>query len=194
MDLLPLSEKFVVTTDSKHLLDRNFEATEPGQKWVSDITYVKTKTGWLYLTVVIDLFDRKVIGWSQSKDMTAKNTTIAAWKMAIGARSASKELIFHSDRGIQYACCDFTKLLDSYKNVKRSMSRKGNCWDNAVAESFFKTIKVECIYQQKFNNQDLAGLVIFEWIETWYNRHRRHSSLNRLSIEEFNTINFKNVA
>ncbi len=195
------AKKFVVTTDSKHnypvvdnLLDRNFEATEPGQKWVSDITYVKTKTGWLYLTVVIDLFDRKVIGWSQSKDMTAKNTTIAAWKMAIGARSASKELIFHSDRGIQYACCDFTKLLDSYKNVKRSMSRKGNCWDNAVAESFFKTIKVECIYQQKFNNQDQAALVIFEWIETWYNRHRRHSSLNRLSIEEFNTANYKIVA
>lgn len=187
------AKKYVRTTDSKHsypvvenLLDQNFNADSPGQKWVSDLTYIKTAKGWLYLTVVIDLYDRKVIGWSQSKDMTAINTTIAAWKMAIRNRQVSSELIFHSDRGIQYACKEFTTLLESYPNLKRSMSRKGNCWDNAVAESFFKTLKVEHIYQEKYSSQEHAGLKIFEWIETWYNRHRRHSALNNMSIEEFN--------
>ena len=195
------AKKFVVTTDSKHnypvvenLLDRNFEAKEPGQKWVSDITYIRTKTGWLYLTTVIDLYDRKVIGWSFSKDMTAANTSIAAWKMAVGNRLPSNELIFHSDRGIQYACNEFTRLLETYQNVKRSMSRKGNCWDNAVAESFFKTLKVEFTYGEKFNNQEQAELAIFEWIETWYNRARRHSALMNMTIAEFNNKKYQNVA
>src|SRR5690606_6075440 len=142
------AKKFKVTTNSKHkypvmenLLARNFVATEKSRVWVSDITYVKTRKGWMYLTIIMDLFDRKVIGWSMSRDMSAANTTVRAWFMAVRNRPLTGELIFHSDRGIQYACTAFAKLLDSYRSVRRSMSRKGDCWDNAVAESFFKTLK-----------------------------------------------------
>jgi transposase InsO family protein len=196
------AKKFVVTTDSRHKypvvenkLDRNFSAEESGRAWVSDITYVKTIKGWLYLTVILDLFDRKVIGWAQSTNLSAENTSIAAWRMAVKNRPPSKRLIFHSDRGIQYACHDFTCLLDSYQCVERSMSRKGNCWDNAVAESFFKTIKVELIYRNRYPGKEEAALSIFEWIETWYNRNRRHSALGNLTINEFeNLMQFKNVA
>lgn len=196
------AKKFVATTDSKHgypvaenKLDRNFSAQESGRVWVSDITYVKTAQGWLYLTVILDLFDRKVIGWSQSGDMTAGNTTIAAWKMAVGNRPPSKALIFHSDRGVQYACHDFADLLGIYKGVERSMSRKGDCWDNAVAESFFKTIKVELVYKNEYHGRQEASLSIFEWIETWYNTNRRHSALGNMTIKEFEHLyNLKNVA
>lgn len=196
------AKKFVVTTDSKHRypvvenkLDRNFSAGEGGRAWVSDITYVKTSKGWLYLTVVLDLFDRKVIGWSQSGDLSAENTSIAAWKMAVRNRAPSKGLIFHSDRGVQYACNDFTRLLDSYRYVERSMSRKGNCWDNAVAESFFKTIKVELVYRSRYPGKEEAALSVFEWIETWYNKNRRHSALGNLTIDEFeNLIKIRNAA
>ncbi len=149
---------------------------------VAKYTYVKTAQGWLYLTVILDLFNRKVIGWSQSGDMTAENTTIAAWKMAVGNRPPSETLIFHSDRGVQYACRDFADLLDSYKGVERSMSRKGDCWDNAVAESFFKTIKVELVYRNDYHGRQEASLSIFEWIETWYNTNRRHSALGNMTI------------
>lgn len=118
--------------------------------------------------------------------MSAKNTSIAAWKMAVKNRPMSDNLIFYSDRGIQYACSDFTKLLDTYPQVEQSMSRKGNCWDNAVAESFFKTLKVEHVYRQQFEDKEKAAVSVFEWIETWYNRHRRHSAIGNLTIEEFN--------
>jgi len=196
------AKKFVVTTDSRHKypvvenkLARNFTAEEPGQVWVSDITYIKTLKGWLYLTIILDLYDRKVIGWALSSDLSAANTTIAAWKMAVKNRSISKRLIFHSDRGSQYACHQFANLLNSYKCVERSMSRKGNCWDNAVAESFFKTIKVEHIYRNRFLTKEQAALSVFEWIETWYNRNRRHTALGNLTIREFDyERNFKNVA
>jgi putative transposase len=194
-------KKFVVTTDSKHSypvvenkLDRNFSAEQAGKKWVSDITYIRTGTGWLYLTVILDLYDRKVIGWSQSSDMTAENTVMTAWKMAVGNRPPCEQLIFHSDRGIQYACGDFVNLLGSYPNVERSMSRKANCWDNAVAESFFKTLKVELIYRNRYSSREDAALAVFEWIETWYNRNRRHSALENLTINEFENRQFKNVA
>lgn len=194
-------KKFVVTTDSKHSypvvenkLDRDFSAEHAGKKWVSDITYVRTAAGWLYLTVILDLYDRKVIGWSQSTDMTAENTIMTAWKMAVGNRPPSEHLIFHSDRGIQYACGDFVNLLGSYPCVERSMSRKGNCWDNAVAESFFKTLKVELIYRNRYSSKQEAALAVFEWIETWYNRNRRHSALGNLTINEFENRQFKNVA
>jgi transposase InsO family protein len=186
------AKKFKVTTNSKHnypimenLLERNFMTNEKASVWISDITYVRTRRGWMYLTVVIDLFDRKVIGWSMSKDMTAANTTIRAWKMAIKNRPLQGKLIFHSDRGIQYACLAFANLLDSYKLVSRSMSRKGDCWDNAVAESFFKTLKVELVYQTIFDSQEMAQIAIFEWIETWYNKNRRHTALGNLTINEF---------
>lgn len=196
------AKKFVVTTDSKHKypvvenkLDRNFTATMSAQAWVSDITFIRTAQGWLYLTVILDLFDRKVIGWAQSNDLTAVNTSIAAWRMAVKNRPPSKNLIFHSDRGVQYACHDFSNLLQSYKGVERSMSRKGNCWDNAVAESFFKTIKVELIYRTRYHSKEEAAISVFEWIETWYNKNRRHSALGNLTINEFENLKqFKNVA
>jgi len=190
--------KFKVTTDSKHnypvapnLLNRKFRATRPGEVWVSDITYVRTKKGWMYLTVIIDLYDRKVIGWSMSEGLSTAETIIPAWIMATWNRPITQELIFHSDRGTQYACNEFTKILRANKLISQSMSRKGNCWDNAVAESFFKTIKVEWIYGQNFINQEQAQLSIFEWIESWYNRRRRHSALGYQTIEEFEKNNYK---
>ena len=196
------AKKFVVTTDSKHKypivankLDRNFSAQNKAQAWVSDITYIRTMKGWLYLTIILDLFDRKVIGWSLSSDMSAENTSIAAWRMANKNRPFMGKLIFHSDRGIQYACNAFANLLGSYKNIERSMSRKGNCWDNAVAESFFKSIKVELIYRNKYQNREEAALSVFEWIETWYNKNRRHSALGNLTINEFEKLTkLKNAA
>jgi len=196
-------KKFKATTDSKHkypiapnVLDRKFSATRPGEIWVSDITYVRTYSGWLYLTVIIDLFDRKVIGWSMSKNLTTADTIIPAWFMAVANRPITEDLIFHSDRGVQYACDDFTTILKPNKLITRSMSRKGNCWDNAVAESFFKTIKVEWIYSMSYSNQTQATLSIFEWIESWYNKRRRHSALGYKTIDEFEKINsnFKNAA
>jgi len=189
--------KFKVTTDSKHnypvapnLLNQNFTVSRPGEVWVSDITYVRTRNGWLYLTVIIDLYDRKVIGWSMSKGLFTEETIIPAWIMATWNRPVTQELIFHSDRGSQYACGDFTKILKANRLISQSMSRKGNCWDNAVAESFFKTIKVEWIYNQNFVNQEQAQLSIFEWIESWYNRRRRHSALGYQTIEELEKNNY----
>ena len=191
-----IPRRFVVTTDSRHnypvapnILNREFTATRPGQVWVSDITYIKTNMGWLYLTVIIDLFDRKAVGWSMSKGMTAEETIIAAWRMAESNRPVKQELIFHSDRGIQYACTKFTNILNANKLVRRSMIRKGNCRDNAVAESFFKTIKVESVYNEIYQNHDHAKLSLFNWIETWYNRKRRHSALGYKTIEEFEILN-----
>lgn len=196
------AKKFVVTTDSKHTypvvenkLDRNFTSKKAGQAWVSDITYVKTGKGWLYLTVIIDLFDRKVVGWALSENMRAESTSVAAWRMAIKNRQPSEKLLFHSDRGVQYACNEFANLLASYMTVERSMSRKGNCWDNAVAESFFKSIKTELIYRTRYLDRTQAGISIFEWIETWYNRNRRHSALgNRTILELEEIMQLKNAA
>ena len=191
-----IPRRFVVTTDSRHnypvapnILNREFAATRPELVWVSDITYIKTNQGWLYLTVIIDLFDRKVVGWSMSKGMTAEETIIAAWRMAVGNRPINQKLIFHSDRGIQYACNKFTNILNVNKWVQRSMSRKGNCWDNAVAESFFKTIKTETVYTEIYHDHNHAKLSLFKWIETWYNRKRRHSALGYKTIEEFEILN-----
>ena len=187
--------KFKATTDSRHnypvapnLLNQEFEVTAPARVWVSDITYIRTSKGWLYLTVIIDLFDRKVIGWAMSKGLSAEETSIPAWRMAVKNRPVTGELIFHSDRGVQYACHAFTNLLRREKLVTRSMSRKGNCWDNAVAESFFKTIKVELVYQRGFVDQEHAKLTLFGWIETWYNKRRRHSALGYKTINEFEQL------
>lgn len=195
-------KKFVATTDSRHnypiapnILNREFTVERPGQVWVSDITYIKTNKGWLYLTVIIDLFDRKVVGWAMSKGMSAEETTISAWRMAVRNRPVVDKLIFHSDRGVQYACNAVTNVLKANKWVQRSMSRKGNCWDNAVAESFFKTIKVELVYQQCFTDQEQAKLSLFKWIETWYNKKRRHSALGYKTMDEFELENnLKRVA
>jgi transposase InsO family protein len=179
-----IRKKWVVTTDSRHnypvvenKLNREFKVTGTGQVWVSDITYIKTFQGWLYLTVIIDLYDRKVIGWSFSRSLKAIHTTIPAWRMAVRNRHIVQKLIFHSDRGIQYACHEFKNLLESYKLVERSMSRKGDCWDNAVAESFFKTLKVEHVYQTSFRTFKEAELSVFEYIEAWYNINRIHTTI-----------------
>lgn len=188
-----ISKKFkVCTTESNHpyapsknLLDRDFTATRPGEKWVSDITYVRTQQGWLYLTVIMDLFDRKIIGWSMSRTLQANQTVIAALRMALRKRPINpNELIFHSDRGVQYACEEFRRLLQKHQIIQ-SMSRKGNCWDNAVAESFFKIFKSELIYQLPIQNIGQAQVEIFEFIEIWYNNKRKHSYLNYLTPEQF---------
>ena len=184
--------KFKNTTDSSHnypvspnILNQIFSVKRRNQVWVSDITYIETTKGWVYWTVIIDLFDRKVIGWSLSEDLTAENTIIKAWHAAIDNRPINQKLIFHSDRGSQYACNTFLNILKSYKElVEQSMSRKGNCWDNAVAESFFKSLKVEWTYKNQYNLYSDAEISIFKWIETWYNRNRRHSALNYKTINE----------
>ncbi|WP_394336213.1 IS3 family transposase [Adhaeribacter arboris] len=173
----------VQTTDSNHsfalaenYLNRNFYATRLAEKWVSDLTYIKTQEGWLYLTAVLDLADRKVVGWALSETMEAEVTSVAAWRMAVRNRPITQSLLFHSDQGVQDACQPFPNQLKGMP-VLQSMSRKGNCWDNAVAESFFKTIKTELIYHQKFTTRQEARLAVFEYIEGWYNRKRRHSVL-----------------
>lgn len=197
-----LSKKFKVTTNSKHnylivenVLDRNFLVTEPSKVWVSDITYIQTKEGFFYLTTIIDLYDRKIIGQSLSNGMSTEETSLAAWKMAVRNRKFSNGLIFHSDRGVQYANKKFAKTVESY-GVIRSMSRRGNCWDNAVAESFFKSLKTELIYGNKLITKEKMELEIFEYIEIWYNKKRRHSTLNYKTIQEFNNQNkiYQNVA
>lgn len=179
-----MKRKYRVTTNSNHLypvnanlLLRDFSTTGTGEKWVSDITYIRTGEGWLYLTVVMDLADRKIIGWSMDNSMSAGSTVVDAWKMAVKNRPLEKELIFHSDRGIQYASHEFRRCLKGLP-VLQSMSRKGNCWDNAVAESFFKTLKTEMVYHRKFETRAKAKLEIFEYIEVWYNKKRRHSALD----------------
>lgn len=197
-----LSKKFKITTDSKHnylvvenVLNRQFLVSQPSKAWVSDITYIHTKEGFLYLTIIMDLYDRKIIGWSLSDGMSTNETTLASWKMAIRNRSVQNGLIFHTDRGVQYANNKFANILESYK-VTRSMSRKGNCWDNAVAESFFKSFKTELIYGNKLISKEQMKLQVFEYIEIWYNQKRRHSALKYKTIKEFNnqSYNYKNVA
>ncbi len=191
----------LTTTDSKHnypiaenYLNRNFQVQRKGQVWVSDITYIRTDQGWLYLTIIIDLYDRKVIGWALSESLTAKDTVIGAWNMATLNRPLYDKLLFHSDRGVQYACHEFTAILAQCKEVTQSMSRKGDCWDNAVAESFFKIIKSEMVYHNRFRSKAHARLEVFEFIEIWYNRKRRHSYLGYLTPEEFGINNLLNVA
>nr|WP_131539957.1 IS3 family transposase [Pedobacter nototheniae] len=179
-----MQRKYKVTTNSNHLypvnenlLLRDFSTTSTGEKWVSDITYIRTCEGWLYLTVVMDLADRKIIGWSMDNSMSAGSTVVDAWKMAIKNRPLKSELIFHSDQGIQYASHEFRRCFKGLP-VLQSMSRKGNCWDNAIAESFFKTLKTEMVYHRKFETRAQAKLEIFDYIEVWYNRKRRHSALD----------------
>jgi putative transposase len=180
------------TTDSNHglyispdLLKRSFEVGEINRAWVSDITYIHTLEGWLYLTTVMDLGDRRIIGWATSKTMEAKQTTVAALKMATANRKPAKRTIFHSDRGVQYACREFRKELKRQRISRQSMSRKANCWDNAVAESFFKSVKKEWLYTQTFASRNQAQLAVFEYVETWYNTRRRHSALGMKSPQQF---------
>ena len=180
-------KQYVPTTQSKHdepvapnLLQREFYATKPALKWVSDITYFRVNRQWYYLTAVLDLADRYVVGWTISHRLTAATTTQAAFERAVANRPPKRGLIFHSDRGVQYACQDFRQLLKRHQ-CRQSMSRKGNCWDNAVAESFFKTIKTECLSKHRFTSVEEAFSVIFRYIEGWYNTKRIHSSLGNMA-------------
>jgi putative transposase len=177
-------KKFVATTDSRHtepispnILDRKFDVAVPNTVWVSDITYLPTKEGWLYLCVVIDLFDRMVVGWSMRTDMTS-TLVIDAFMMAVLRRKPRGQLLFHSDRGVQYCSSAFRGAsLSAMPLLIRSMSRKGNCWDNACAESFFKTLKRELEeLNGRKSRREVRGAV-FEYIEVYYNRIRLHSRI-----------------
>ncbi len=188
--------KFRPTTNSRHkyplapdLLKRDFNTDRPDQVWVSDITYVPTFSGWQYLTVFIDLFSRLVVGWALSSSLSHEMALVAL-NRAIGRRKPSKGLLIHSDQGVQYACEAFTKTINQH-GFLQSMSRKGDCWDNAVAESFFGQLKSELVYQTKFHDRDDASREIFEYIEIFYNRERRHSTLNFMTPYQFEKVNIE---
>ena len=183
--------KFKVTTNSDHLkkkspnlLQQYFVVSAPNKVWVSDLTFIWTSEGWLYLTTVIDLFHRKVVGWAMSDRMYSDVTTEAALKQAYKREHPLKDLIIHSDPGVQYASDGFRINLSDYGMIQ-SMSGKGNCYDNAVAESFFKTLKTELIYKTKYRTRKDARQAIFQYIEYFYNRNRKHSYLGNLSPEQF---------
>lgn len=173
---------YVVTTDSDHqlpvapnLLGRRFDGWAPNRAWVGDITYVATGEGWLYLAAVMDLASRRIVGWSMSETIDAK-LVCTALKSALWQRKPAAGLLVHTDRGSQYASHEYRRLADEFK-VKMSMSRKANAWDNAAMESFFKTLKVERIYQVRYGNRAQARLDIVDWIEGFYNRQRIHSAV-----------------
>ena len=181
----------VMTTDSRHdlpiapnLLDRNFTVAAPNTAWAGDITYIATEEGWLYLAVVIDLFSRQVVGWSMRPDMQ-RNLVIDALEMAWYQRRPDKKagMIFHSDRGSQYASDDFRQLLEEY-GITPSMSRKGNCWDNACSETLFGSLKVERLHGQRFATIRQAKDATIAWL-LWYNQTRMHSTLNYVSPSRF---------
>ena len=180
----------VRTTDSSHAypvspnrLERCFEQALPNQAWCADITYVPTDEGWLYVAAVIDLCSRKIVGWSMADHLRAELCT-EALKMAVSQRRPGEGLMHHSDRGVQYACREYRQLLEEYK-MDSSMSGRGDCYDNAVMESFFKTLKSECVYQRSFASRREAKASIFQYIEVFYNRKRLHSSLGYMSPEQF---------
>jgi putative transposase len=178
------------TTDSTHqkpvarnVLDRDFTAKEPNCKWAADITYIRTGQGWLYLAAVLDVYSRKIVGWSMADHMESE-LVIGALRMALHHRRPGGGLLHHSDRGVQYASEDYMYLLQSY-NIQASMSGKGDCWDNAVMESFWATLKTELIHLQNYETNSEARASIFEYIEVFYNRKRLHSSLSYVSPESF---------
>jgi transposase InsO family protein len=183
--------KFKATTNSKHklpvapnLLNRNFTADAPGRTWVADITYVPTNEGWLYLAAIMDLFNRQIIGWATSSRMT-RQLTIDALKMAVDRQKPLQGLVHHSDRGSQYASADYRKILCSH-GIACSMSRKGDCYDNAVAESFFRSLKTEWVNHYRYLSREEATSSIFYYIEIFYNRKRRHSTLGYSTPQEYN--------
>ena len=187
------AKKFKVTTDSNHnkplapnVLDQNFTASHPNEKWVQDITYVWTSVGWLYLAVVIDLFNRQVIGWSMSNRIN-QELVCGALRMALRRRNFPKHVIANSDRGSQYCSNKYQRLIKDNK-MMCSMSGKGNCYDNAVAESFFHSLKVESIHGERFKTREEAQQSIFEYIEIYYNKVRRHSTLGYQSPERFEQL------
>jgi putative transposase len=188
-----VKRKFVCTTDSKHphpiaanRLDRQFTVKAPNEVWVSDITYIPTDEGWLYLASTMDLFSRRIVGWAMGESLHA-SLVERALVMAIDQRAPSAGLLHHSDRGVQYAAGLFQELLERH-GIACSMSRKGNCYDNAVKESFFHTLKTELCDHEHYRTRDQARASVFEYIEVFYNRQRLHSTLDYCSPEEFETL------
>jgi transposase InsO family protein len=188
------AKKFKATTNSNHnlpvapnLLQQDFSATAPNQKWVSDITYLWTEEGWLYLAVVIDLYSRLVVGWALAERMTA-DLVCQALQMALWRRKMPKGVIVHSDRGSQYCSTVYQGLLTKHQLIC-SMSAKGNCYDNACAESFFHTLKVETIHGERFATRVEMRSAVFEYIEVDYNRNRDHSAIGYMSPAVFEALN-----
>ena len=186
--------RFKVTTNSKHklevaenLVEMKFNPVKANNLWTSDITYIRTNEGWLYLAVVLDLWSRSVISWSADKFMD-ENLVIRTLDKAIAVRGKQENLIFHSDRGSQFASLRVRKLLEQ-NQIRQSMSSKGNCYDNAPTESFFSTLKRELVYRENFKTREEAKQKLFEYIEVFYNRKRRHSSLGYLSPLDFEKLN-----
>jgi transposase InsO family protein len=182
--------KFVHTTDSRHglpvaanVLQRQFSPHAPNTAWVSDITYIRTDSGWLYLAAVMDLYSRKIVGWAMAPSMPAQ-LVCQALSMAIGSRRPAPGLIVHSDRGSQYASAEHTRLLHAHGLVA-SMSRKGNCWDNAVMERFFLNLKMERVWQRRYANQAEARQDVADYIVGFYNTVRLHSTLGYSSPSRF---------
>jgi len=159
-----------------NILARNFSASRPDEKWVSDITYIEVEDGWVYLAVVMDLFSRRIIGWAMDDEMKV-DLVLEAFNMATSKRRVVPGLILHSDRGVQYRALEYREALES-QDIQSSMSRKGNCWDNAAMESFFSRLKVEYVYATEYATLKEAYSSVFEYIEVFYNRVRRHSAIN----------------
>lgn len=184
------AKKYKATTNSNHklpvaenLLEQDFSATRENEKWVSDITYIATQGGWLYLAVVMDLYSRKVVGWSLSERMTSQ-LVIDALQMALWRRRMPTGVIVHSDRGSQYCSHAYQKLLKDHKLIC-SMSKRGDCFDNAAMESWNHSLKVEAIHGERFETREIAKQHVFEYIEVYYNRKRLHSTLGYMSPDEF---------
>lgn len=181
--------RFRTTTDSRHShpvaanhLNRDFSASAPNEVWVSDITYIWTREGWMFLAAIMDLFSRRVVGWSMDSHID-QTLVLEALGMALRTRQPKPGLLHHSDRGVQYAGADYQKQLRK-SGIVCSMSRKGDCWDNAVAESFFSTLKSELVHRVNYVSRSQAKASVFEYIETFYNARRRHSALGYLSPVE----------
>ena len=186
-------KKFKATTNSKHnlpvapnLLDQNFTVEAPDRTWVGDITYIPTDEGWLYLAILLDLYNREVVGWAASSRMT-RQLVIEALQMALGRRDPGQGLVHHTDRGSQYASFDYQDILKEH-DIVCSMSRKGNCYDNAVAESFFGRLKSEWVNHQRYLSRSEAIRSLFYYIEIFYNRKRRHSSIDYATPQEYETF------
>ncbi len=191
--------RFRCTTDSKHgmpikgnLLARRFAMSAPNAGWVSDITYLWTFEGWLYLAIVLDLFSRRVVGWALSERLE-RGVALDALGMALKGRRPAGGMLHHSDRGSQYASQEYQQLLAAH-GILSSMSRSGNCWDNAVAESFFATLKLELVYETQWRTREEARSALFEYLELFYNRQRRHSALGYLSPNQFEQHHVISVA
>lgn len=191
-----LKKKFKATTNSNHSLpvaenklQQNFSIDAPNRVWTSDITYIWTSEGWLYLAIVLDIFSRYVISWKTDTRLHKEIVSQAVSK-SLHSRKPTSGLIFHSDRGVQYASNEVRELLEN-NHITQSMSNKGNCYDNAITETFFHTLKTELVYQRQYKTRQEAELSIFEYIEVFYNRQRLHSSINYMSPVEYENQFYK---